>query len=155
MSVNLLFLPIIAAVLGALLAPLFTSLYLRPSRLRRILSPLLSDPALTRSMLPLAEGHIDDFLRNKLPKAMPVIGMLIGDKTITQFKAVFMEELQALFPVFMEGCAARLLTPGGAVKRYTNKLIIRVMWMGLGGGAVLGGLQCLILMAIGPSGLLK
>jgi len=155
MSLNLLFLPVMAAVLGALLAPLFTGLYLRPSRLKRILTPLLSDPALTQSMLPLAEGHIDDFLRNKLPKAMPVVGMLIGDKTIAQFKAIFMEELQALFPVFMEGCTAHLLAPGGAVKRCTNKLIIRAMWMGFGGGAVLGGLQYLVLMAIGPSGLLK
>jgi hypothetical protein len=155
MSVNLLFLPVMTAALGALLAPLFTGFYLRPSRLRRILTPLLSDPALTQSMLPLAEGHIDDFLRNKLPKAMPVVGMLIGDKTIAQFKAIFMEELHALFPVIMEGCAAHLLAPGGPIKKCTNKLIIRVVWMGFGGGAVLGGLQCLVLVAIGPSGLPK
>jgi uncharacterized membrane protein YheB (UPF0754 family) len=62
----------------------------------------ITDPENVRSILPLVEQHIDDFLRNKLKESMPMIAMFIGDKTINQLKAVFMTELEQLFPVIMK-----------------------------------------------------
>lgn len=53
-------------------------------------------------ILPLLETHIDTFLREKLAAEIPMIGMLIGDKTIGQVKGVFMKELEELFPVLMK-----------------------------------------------------
>jgi uncharacterized membrane protein YheB (UPF0754 family) len=55
-----------------------------------------------QNIMPLIEAHIDEFLRHKLGKAMPMIGMFIGDKTIAQLKSVFIQELEELFPVIMD-----------------------------------------------------
>jgi len=49
-------------------------------------------------LMPHIESHIDFFLREKLPKSMPMIAMLIGDKTIGQIKEVFVTEIKVLFP---------------------------------------------------------
>lgn len=62
----------------------------------------ISDPANVEKLLPLLEAHIDTFLREKLTAEIPMLGMLIGDKTIGQVKGVFMKELQQLFPVLMK-----------------------------------------------------
>ncbi len=61
-----------------------------------------ADPANFQKLMPLMEEHIDAFLRVKLPEKMPMIGMFIGDKTINELKAIFIEELETLFPVVME-----------------------------------------------------
>ena len=68
----------------------------------------ISNPENLQKILPLADAHIDDFLRNKLKKAMPVISMFIGDKTIRELKDVFMKELELLFPVIMNNYADHL-----------------------------------------------
>src|SRR3954471_7792959 len=62
----------------------------------------ISDPENVTRILPLLEAHIDTFLREKLPTAIPMIGMLIGDKTISQVKGVFIKELEELFPILMK-----------------------------------------------------
>lgn len=54
-------------------------------------------------IMPMIEGHIDHFLRNKLSDQMPIISMFIGDKTINQLKTVFTDELKTLFPSIMKG----------------------------------------------------
>jgi len=68
----------------------------------------ITNPENVRKILPLAEEHIDNFLRNKLKESMPMIAMFIGDKTINQLKAVFMTELEELFPVIMKNYVANL-----------------------------------------------
>jgi len=68
----------------------------------------ITNPANVAKILPLAEEHIDHFLRTKLKESMPMIGMFIGDKTIGQLKAVFMKELEELFPVIMKNYVANL-----------------------------------------------
>lgn len=68
----------------------------------------ITDPGNVRRILPLAEEHIDHFLRVKLKEAMPMISMFIGEKTIGQLKAVFMTELEELFPVIMKNYVANL-----------------------------------------------
>ena len=139
MNPHLLLLPLMTAILGALLTPLLVLFFVRPEKVRRALSPLLPE------VLPMAEVQVDDFLRNKLPKAMPVVGMFIGDKTIAQFKAIFMDELKTLLPDFIGRCASTL----------GKRLIYKAVAAGFVAGLVLGVLQELILMLIGPSGLLK
>lgn len=52
-------------------------------------------------VLPLIEARIDDFLRNRLSDAIPVLSMFIGNKTIEKVKAVFMKELEDMFPEMM------------------------------------------------------
>jgi hypothetical protein len=47
-------------------------------------------PGSFERLMPLdRDTCIDEFLRVKLPKQMPMIGMLIGDRTINELKAVF------------------------------------------------------------------
>ena len=49
-------------------------------------------------MMPLVEGKIDLFLREKLSIVFPMISMFIGQNTISQLKIVFMQELESMFP---------------------------------------------------------
>jgi len=68
----------------------------------------ISDPGNMEKIKPLIETHIDDFLRNKLKQQMPMIGMFIGDKTISTLKVVFMQEIESLFPQVMQQFAGQL-----------------------------------------------
>lgn len=62
----------------------------------------ITNPENIEKVMPVVETHIDQFLRVKLAEKMPVISMFIGEKTITELKGVFMEELKTLFPTLME-----------------------------------------------------
>ena len=62
----------------------------------------IADPANISKILPVLETHVDTFLRERLTAEIPMLGMLIGDKTIAQVKGVFIKELQELFPVLMK-----------------------------------------------------
>jgi uncharacterized membrane protein YheB (UPF0754 family) len=62
----------------------------------------ITHPENVQKILPAAEKHIDHFLRVRLKETMPVISMFIGEKTINQFKEVFMQELAELFPVIIK-----------------------------------------------------
>jgi len=68
----------------------------------------ITDPANLQKIMPAIEEHIDDFLRHKLKKQMPFIGVFIGDKTIGSLKKVFITELETLFPKIMTDYAANL-----------------------------------------------
>ena len=65
-------------------------------------------PESFQKILPSIEAHIDNFLRHKLGKSMPMLSMFIGEKTISQLKAVFMQELEELFPTVMKNYFERL-----------------------------------------------
>jgi uncharacterized membrane protein YheB (UPF0754 family) len=68
----------------------------------------ITHPENVRRILPMVEGHIDHFLHNKLKETMPMISMFIGEKTIGQLKAVFMKELEELFPLIMKNYTTHL-----------------------------------------------
>ncbi len=68
----------------------------------RDITEKITDPGNIKRVMPQIEAHIDQFLRVKLPEQMPVIGMFIGDRTINELKAVFITELETLFPVIMQ-----------------------------------------------------
>ncbi len=61
----------------------------------------ITSPENVQKMMPYVDQHIEHFLRVKLADKMPVISMFIGEKTITELKAVFMGEMEALFPEIM------------------------------------------------------
>jgi uncharacterized membrane protein YheB (UPF0754 family) len=68
----------------------------------------ITSPENLSKILPLAEEHIDHFLRNKLKESMPMIALFIGDKTIGQLKTIFMKELEELFPLIMKNYVGNL-----------------------------------------------
>ncbi len=68
----------------------------------------ITNPDNLKKVLPQVETHIDHFLRVKLSDSMPMISMFIGDKTIEKLKAVFMEELEILFPKIMKDYSGTL-----------------------------------------------
>lgn len=68
----------------------------------------ISDPSNLKKIMPLIEQHVDDFLRVRLGKEMPVISMFIGDKTIGKMKGAFMNEIESLFPEVMKQFAGNL-----------------------------------------------
>lgn len=92
----------IAARAGKIVAEQFLSL--------KTIEEKISDPSTLQKIMPLIEEHIDDFLRNKLKKEMPFIGMFVGDKTVSSLKKVFMTELETLFPNIMRSYASNLIT---------------------------------------------
>jgi len=89
-----------AAKTGKLVAEQFFSM--------KAIEEKITDPANLQKILPSIEEHIDDFLRNKLKKEMPFIGMFIGDKTINSLKKVFITELETLFPKIMSSYVSNL-----------------------------------------------
>lgn len=68
----------------------------------------ISDPKNIEKLMPYVETHIDHFLRVKLAEEMPMISMFVGEKTITQMKTVFINELALLFPQIMENYMGQL-----------------------------------------------
>ncbi len=68
----------------------------------------ITNPVNIKKILPILEKHIDTFLREKLTAQIPMLGMLIGDKTIGQVKEVFLKELEELFPLTMKQYMAAL-----------------------------------------------
>ncbi|MCU0388323.1 MAG: DUF445 family protein [Chitinophagaceae bacterium] len=59
-------------------------------------------------LTPVVEQHLDNFLRHKLSAEMPIISAFIGEKTIQKLKAVFLEEMNLLFPDLMKKYAQHL-----------------------------------------------
>ena len=91
----------IAAAAGKFVAEQFFS--------AKLIKEKITDPANLQNIMPVIEEHIDDFLRNKLKKEMPFIGMFVGDKTISSLKKVFITELETLFPKIMANYASHLV----------------------------------------------
>lgn len=84
----------------------------------------INSPENFQKLMPLIEEHIDAFLRVKLPKQMPMIGMFIGDKTINELKAVFITELKELFPVVMKNYMNGLQEGSDIEKMVTGKIAV-------------------------------
>jgi len=54
-----------------------------------------------QKLLPFIDAKLDEFFKERLVQKMPIISMFIGDKTITQLKEVFLEELAQIFPLLL------------------------------------------------------
>jgi uncharacterized membrane protein YheB (UPF0754 family) len=68
----------------------------------------VTNPDNLQKLRPDIEGHIDNFLRNKLKDVFPMLSMLMGEKTIVQLKDAFLVELESLFPVLMKSYMNKL-----------------------------------------------
>ena len=60
------------------------------------------------ALKPTINDQLDDFFRHKLSAKLPMISMFIGDKTIEELKAVFLEELALLFPLLISEFSTNL-----------------------------------------------
>lgn len=158
MNTWLLTLPLSGIVTGAILFRLLLQRMIKPTvrlGLQRIegllprIESFITGPGVTTEVLKLAETHVDHFLRDKLPTAMPVVAMFVGDKTIAQFKSVFMEELKQLLPLFIQSYLGIALKPTSIepmleelVRGSVRRLSARAMMIGAAFGGIIGIVQC-------------
>lgn len=82
----------------------------------------IASPENLKKIMPLVDSHIDNFLKTKLSETMPMISMFIGEKTIGQLKAVFMTELESLFPLLMNQYMGNLKAELDLEKIVTQKV---------------------------------
>ena len=82
----------------------------------------IADPSNLSKARPVIESHIDNFLRVKLKDQMPMISMFIGDKTIDSLKAIFLKELENLFPEVMKQFAGNMKNDLGIEKMVRVKI---------------------------------
>jgi len=119
-------------------------------------------PQLTKNdsfeaLQPLINEKLDDFFRHKLSSKLPMISMFIGDKTIEELKAVFMEELALLFPMLITEFSVHLNKDLHAqwqliLKKKVQQKVIEATkpyrWVAFAFGAIWGVLIALILPLI-------
>ena len=82
----------------------------------------ITNPQNLQKLMPTVEGHVDNFLRNKLSDEMPFLSLFIGDKTIRSLKNIFMQELEILFPQLMKSYAGHLQEELDLEKIVTEKV---------------------------------
>lgn len=58
----------------------------------------LKDPEMLKSLNPVIEKHLDNFLHIKLKEKLPIISMFVGDGTMQKIKDGMMEEIALLLP---------------------------------------------------------
>jgi uncharacterized membrane protein YheB (UPF0754 family) len=181
----LIVMPLIAAVIGWLANRMLVKLLLRkllqkqPQLAQQIgamaaqmvsfgeIEQKLIHPETIGKILPVAETHVDDFLHNKLKEAFPMIAMFIGERTIASLKAVFMKELESIFPVIISGYIQNLqndldleqlvtekiaaIPPEKLQAFFSQQLAKELRMLELAGaatGLVIGLLQVLIMLAV-------
>ena len=80
------------------------------------------NPDNINKLMPFVESKVDDFLRNKLSDAFPIISMFIGESTINQLKTVFMAELEVIFPEMIAAYMKNLESQLDLEKMVTEKV---------------------------------
>jgi uncharacterized membrane protein YheB (UPF0754 family) len=90
----------------------------------------VADAENLKKLMPYLEEHIDQFLRIRLVQKMPMIGMLVGERTILEMKSIFIEELETLFPSVMTKYMNSLLPADGleeiVIRSIKNVSIIKL-----------------------------
>jgi hypothetical protein len=61
------------------------------------------------AVLPTIDAQLDHFFTHKIGEKLPMISMFIGEKTIVQLKAVFIEELSSIFPTLVKSLSTSAL----------------------------------------------
>jgi uncharacterized membrane protein YheB (UPF0754 family) len=124
--------PFVAAFTGWFANWLVIKLLLMPKRRKQLISKMANAQTL--------EKYMDQFLRVKLPEAMPVFKMFIGDSTIEQVKGVFMKEADHMLPEMIE-----------EFLKNTNIEVRNILWIGTISGFIIGVLELLILLSVHSS----
>jgi uncharacterized membrane protein YheB (UPF0754 family) len=75
-----------------------------------IVGKAFDDPKLLQQLRPEMEGHIDIFLRDKLPAAFPLLAGMMGEKTKATLKDAFLTEVETIFPSVMKSFSGKLLS---------------------------------------------
>jgi len=83
---------------------------------------MITNPQNLQKLMPTVEGHVDNFLRNKLSDEMPFLSLFIGERTIASLKRIFMQELEILFPQLMNSYAVHLQAELDLEKIVTEKV---------------------------------
>lgn len=83
----------------------------------------LGNPAHLEKIMPRVEEHIDDFLKNKLSKEIPMLGMFIGDKMIAKVKEAFMREIALLFPTIMQEYGTAIANEFDIKQKVSDKIL--------------------------------
>ena len=60
--------------------------YLQPA----VIEPYLQNQELLERLKPEIEKHVDVFLAEKLPEIFPLLAKMMGEKTLSKFKAAFL-----------------------------------------------------------------
>lgn len=119
--------------------------------------PQLTENDSFEAMRPVINDKLDDFFRHKLSAKLPMISMFIGDKTIEELKAVFMDELALLFPLLITSFSASLDKDlqvqwqqkfSQIAQQKIAKATLPFRWAAFVLGAIWGGLIALILPLI-------
>lgn len=116
--------------------------------------PQLTENDSFEAMRPVINDKLDDFFRHKLSSKLPMISMFIGDKTIEELKAVFMDELALLFPILINAFSANLNKDlhvqwqqkfSKIAQQKIAKASFPLRWAAFVLGAIWGGIIALIL----------
>ena len=127
----------------------------------------LKDPSHFEKIRPVVEKHVDEFLRVRLGKEMPMISMFVGDKTIDKMKTVFMKELEDIFPQVIAQLGGNLqqeldirkivtskissIPPADLITRIRPALSLslrKLRWAGALTGFIIGVVQLIILWVV-------
>ncbi|MFM2360315.1 MAG: hypothetical protein RLY16_2308 [Bacteroidota bacterium] len=68
----------------------------------------ITHPDNLQKLKPEIEKHIDAFLHHKIKEVFPMLAMFIGEKTISQLKDAFLQELESLFPILMKNYMGKM-----------------------------------------------
>lgn len=154
--VKFIFYPIRPLVLGPFRWESMANQWIQKMDLAGIL-PNLSSQDQFEALKPIIHEKLDLFFREKLTAKMPMISMFIGDKTIEELKAVFMEELELLFPELINQYSGNLnqliqqqwqLHLRSILLQKVTAATIPVRWIAFGLGVIWGWLLLLILPSI-------
>ncbi len=108
---HILIIPIMTALLAWFIAWLFVQLifsgngkYLRKEMESIQIETFVNQETATsqfEAVLPIIDQQLDHFFTHKMGEKLPMVSMFIGEKTIVQLKAVFIEELGMIFPALV------------------------------------------------------
>jgi hypothetical protein len=82
----------------------------------------LTSTEAVEKILPVADEHVEQFLRVKLPAAMPMLTMFISDRLVADMKTIFMAELKELFPTIISQYLSNAKTAIAIDKMVSTKL---------------------------------
>ena len=107
-----------------------------------------------KSLIPFIDQALDSFFKERLVQKMPMVSMFVGDKTITQLKEVFMEELSQLFPDLIKQLTQSIqeqflsnlsIKWAPILETILLKATQKLRWIAFFMGAIWGWLICFIL----------
>ncbi len=68
----------------------------------------INNPATIQKALPFIETHIDNYIKNKLSKDLPIVSMFIGSETITKIKTGIVTEVESMLPTMISNLTSNI-----------------------------------------------